>query len=1541
MINSFTILQQGSTYTCLWQPPGQLYTAAAGTGGAAYSCWATISLLPHQQAELQAAVDATALLPAQLAGQTPGQGLAQLSGQGRQASRDANQPLLRVGRLLFSLLLPPALQEQIRRLPPGSPLWICTNDTELPWELLHDDQDFLALRHVVSRRLLSPSSATTQAAPPAESFKCLLIGNPNGDLLAADAEVDDLLDLLETAPQGIRAEFACREHATKVRVMSALASGEYDLIHFACHARPGALRLADGWLEAAEIQAVLRGRPLVVLNACSSSRTRMDVTPKEMPPAGAPAGDLGGSLPGAQQVHSLAQAFLVGGAPVFLGAAWPVDDIDIRRLAIEFYRALLGGHALGAALRQARLHSQRRAAQAPYAGGQTAGQTAAWAAPVLYGDPLFRLPQPPVHRQPGTILTVRVAAAPEPTGASSPEAHARSAQQLANQMLAVAVRHGGEVIAIRPDALRVLFGVPHLVEDDADRAMRAALEIRPLVARSGGTCAIAVASGEITTAALGPSTEDEGEAAPLLYLGPLFAEADSLLRQGQPGQVLANERAHQLAEDGFVFVPRMTHGDYDSVLYYEVADAGEAGSEVGPETAPGTALAAAPGTTGETHNGTVSAAGPGFVRRYTGGRGRHTAGETLGRERELSLLTSWWQSAAQGRGQVVGIVGEAGVGKTRLLQEYRQALAAQSHDWIQLSCTSTGRDTPYSLAAQLLRQVFEILPSDGDEVVAAKIEQGLAALPGSPHSADPQVNLILRETLGLSTSNVDEDERRARRGRLVNVLRTMMASAAQQLPLIIAIDDLHWIDDASYDLLAQMIDGISRLRVQFVVLYRPEWQHGWFDKAYYRHLPVDQLDQAAAYNLLHALLGGAELPKGLGVLLQKTGGNPFFIEEMVKALQESGTLVRRTGAQGSAGGSGPVSGPGSAGGWELRGPLTEQQLPGTVERTLRVRLASLTPPTRAVLETAAVIGHQFSLQLLRRLLADPEQDGLPEELETALAELEGRGFVEANWDMQEYQFRHALIQDAVGQTMTPAQHQAWHRRIAELLEEQGGEVEKLAHHLYNSLLASRPAEPPRPDPESSAAQVQKAVDAMLECGRRALLRYAAHEATTYYRRVLLLTPLLRGRDDDNVAGREGIGDALTLLGSFDEAYEELRHAYAALHTRPLDHAARRRAADLTRRIGRVCAWRGRHEEALAWTDEGLHLLGEPQDDADRAIAALLHVHKGSVEYNRGSLEEAARDCGRGLEIARSVGSLLPAEAEAHNMLAILAWAGGHIPEALVHYEQSRAGWLALSNGYQVARVEANMGVAYFYLGEWEEAQVFYNRSREYLEQIDDRDMLAHPYLNLGNINLYQGDWEQAELNFRRALALWSTAHHVRFQALCHTNLGLLAIEQGEWVKALAQLEESYAILTEYKIRDMVSEVLSALAEIALGTGDLPRAAELAAEARAAAVELAMQHEEGLALRILGRVRLAEADLAAARADLQAAHAIFQAMANRYEAARTLYHLACVELAAGYPSAAAEALNQAQAAFTALGARHDRMLVEAVAEQLVQGQGRTM
>ncbi|MBK8047410.1 MAG: AAA family ATPase [Anaerolineales bacterium] len=1121
-----------------------------------------------------------------------------------------------------------------------------------------------------------------------------------------------------------------------------------------------------------------------------------------------------------------------------------------------------------------------------------------------------------MQRQPATILSVRIATSPAPAGDESFEKYARRTQRLANQWVAIAESHGGEVIVIRPDALRILFGAPVPVEDDAVRAVRAALEIRALLATSADSsqvCAIAVTSGDIAIATLTAtprwdagmesSTRHGSTASETLYLGSLFVEADNLMRQTQPGQVLLNERAQQLAQGRFPFILRLAEDERGTVLCYEVAAAGDSGLLTPVPSAPSSLPAG-------------------------------TDDQLLGRTRELDLLSAWWPAAAQGRGQVVGIVGEAGVGKTRLLREFRQTLNPDGVTWIDLTCLSTDRDTPYSLAAQLLRSIFGILPGDDAEAAAAKIEKRLAELSGAPGAANPEINLILRETLGISTSHVAEDERKARRGRLVNVLRAMMASAAQQQPLIIAIDDLHWVDEASFELLSQVTDGIHRLGVQIVVLYRPEFQHNWFDKTYYRHLTLDQLDQGAAYDLLRALLHSEELPRGLGVLLQKTGGNPFFIQEMVKSLQESGILVQRAVAEARD----PDAIHGSAR-WELRAPLTEQQLPGTVERTLRVRLASLTAPTLAVLEPAAVIGPQFGLPLLRLLLPDTSSH----DLDAALAELEQRGFVEASWEVREYRFRHALILDAVGQIMPPSQHQSWHRRIAEVLEKQGGDIDRLAHHLFSSLLASRPAEPPKVDRESDPAQVEKAIACLLECGERSLLRNAARAAITYFQRVLLLSPFLPDRYAADVLSREGIGDALTLLGDFDAAGTELRIAYGALHMRPLGPAERRRAADLTRRIGRVCGWRGEHGLGLEWMAEGLRGLGEAQNDADRAVAALLYVHKGSVEYNRGNLDEVASDCARGLQLAQQVGQLLPAEAEAHNMLGIIAWAQGRIHEALAQYELSRTAWQALGNSYQVARVDGNMGVAYFYLAEWEQARVYHTRCKEYWEQVEDRDMLAHPCLNLGNIYLYQGNWEQAAIHFSRALALWSSAHHERFMSLGHTNLGLLAIEQEEWAKAQAQLEESYTILVGANIRDLLREVLSALAGVAIGMRSLPRAEELGVKARQSGAERKMQHEEALALRVLGRIHLAHAEqedrsageFECARADLQGALAIFEEMANRYEVARTRYHLARVEFAAGHPKAAANVLEVALATFAALGANHDHKLAEQLSGKLSQ------
>lgn len=1437
---SLIILQQGSEYHFIWHPQMAEHNNQSVTG---HLCCATTVLAPHQQSELQAAIDSAA----------------QVAEQMRQGSPDNSLSLQRLGRLLFSHLLPPALQERIRRLPEGTRLSLCTNNSELPWELIHDDQEFLALRHLVTRQMITSSGGHVSPLPSHRSLNCLLIGNPNNNLAAADAEVESLLDLFQSASQQTQVEFLCREHATKMRVMAALASGAYDIVHFACHARPGALSLADGWLDADEIKSVLRGRPFVFLNGCSSGRSMAkehEYQHEPLPFAG-------------QQTYNLAEAFLTGGASAFVGTAWPVSDNEIRWLALEFYHCLLNGHSFASALHMARTRSRSRNTS-----------TTSWSAPVLYSDLHHRLPYLSLQRQPGTLLTARFEKGTQL--AAGEDAYAQEVQRFASQLVTIIQSYGGNVVTIRPEYLQAIFGLPEPVEDDATRAIRAALEIRALTEQQSEECALAITSGEIVMTPLSSQaprrTDHDQDVDSLpLYMGAVFDEAEQLIQQCRRNQILANHRARRLAVGNFVFVSLTATDSPDYPPQYEVSALVDDGS-LRVEHAE-----------------------------------RQENGQIIGRERELAILSDHWQKVTRGGGHVIGIVGEAGVGKSRLLSEYLRSVAPTDHRWIGLACLSTGQDTPYALLGQLLRRIFGILPGDKEETVEAKIAQRLGELSGSGTTSvatDSQMNQILREALGLSTSELPVDERRARRGRLVHLLRTLMANTAQRQPLLLTIDDIHWIDEASLEILAQVTDGIQRLPVQLVIAYRPEWQHNWFGKAYYHHLPIDQLDRVASLELLCALLQSEQLPKGLSVLLQKTGGNPFFIKEMVKSLQESDILVQRAAPSPTAKAT-----------WELQRPLAEHQLPGTVERALRVRLEALSSTAREVLEAAATIGPSFSAPLLRKLL-----ETMAEEVDFALTELEQRGFIEASWELQEYHFRHALILDTVYQNMPPGQLQAWHRRIAEALESgevwQGVEVETLAHHYYHALLLSRPLEPPKLDPSSNPQQVAKAVTCLTHCGQRALERFAMREAINYYQRALFLHSLLPSGSASEVTCHEGLGDAYNTLGDFEAAYQHFRLAYGILHTRPLTKADRRRATDLARRLGRVCAWRGEHDEAIAWMREGQRTLGEPEDDEDKAIAALLHVHTGSVEYNRGNHSQVLLECEQGLALAREIERPLPAQAEADNLLGIMAWANGRSQEALLHYARSRDTWLALGNSYQATRVEGNMGVAYFHLAQWEQARVYHTRCKEYWEHIEDQDMLAHPCLNLGNIYLYQGNWEQAELHYRYALSLWSQAHHKRFTSLGHTNLGLLYIEQEDWAKAQAQLEESYTILTTSNIRDLLSEVLSALAEVALGQGRLTDAMQYALQARDLAQELEMRSEEALALRILGRIHLACQEMEDARISLQQALDIFHEIANQYEAARTLVRLAEAEMQAGHSLNAHALLEQAHSIFCELGANHD-------------------
>ncbi len=1374
---------------------------------------------------------------------------------GRQSP--AGDPLERLGVLLFNQLLPAGLRAALRGLPPGTPLTLATGDGGLPWELLCDAEGrpapgFLALRHPFGRRLLADVVPRPRAIVGAERPRVLIVANPVGDLPETEAEAEALLDLFDAAGGDIRADLVCRGQASRARLLEALSGGDFAVLHFAGHARPGALQLADGWLAADAIQSALHGSPLVFLNACASGRAGETVpavaeasAPGMLPPGSSrsglsrPAWEVGG--------HSLMRACLLGGASAVIGTLWPVFDHHARELAVRMYRRLLSGETLGEALRAARASAR-----------ETAPGDPGWAAPVLYGDPIWRLLAPRASRHTGTVVVARRRLDVERedetgTARSKHDSRAAAATEIDPRVTAAELRaaaaviaeNGGQVVRADETGWVAVFGVPQTLEDDAARALGAVLALRDH--RAGQSQDISAAVSLAIGVASGPIWVDPRDAGPApgpLYLGPALRQAAALAETADDGEIRAAPATLRLAGGGF---------------------------EVAP---------AEPGATGWKLIGwrVTSPDPPSGVPPPTAGR----AGE-------LALLRGYLAAARAGRGSVVGIAGEAGIGKSHLVRALRQGADAEACRWV------------------------EVAPPTHSDAPCATVARVITALSGL---GDDQARLLSAELPG----------------RLVHLLRGLLAEASRPDGIVLVLDDAQQIDEVSLDILGQATEGIGRLGAQLIVLYRPDWAHPWFHKPDYRHLALAALDGEAQAALVAARLSAdsVELPAGLETFLARAGGNPFYIEETLRWLTDTAALAQRAGR------------------WVLVRPPAEPGLPDSIQRLLAARFDRLPPAARRVLDAAAVLGMAWRPALIERLLGGAE-------LGPALAELEARGLVVAPWGGGDYAFRHGLVREAALASLPAEPRRALHRRAGRVLEAAGdphdpGRLDQLARHWHAGVVAAGEAEG-----GSSLAgdvehgDVERAIRYRLQAGAQANRHYAARRAAEHARAALdLLGQLDRPDPEDLAAAHEGLGDARNTLGEFEAAivsYEAalaLRLELASRDPGVVPEAAPatspgpshpagipglppaescRRAADLARRIGRLHGWAARHEVALGWMVRGLAILGDRLDEADRATAALLHIHTGPIHFVRGEYELALGCVQRGLGIVEGTDQRAVL-ATGFNFLGAVQDARGDREAAAAAFARSLDLWTAVGDDVQAARVLDNLGVTCFHLGDWERAAGYHRQALGIFEEIEERDQISYACVNLGNVHLSRGEIDAAAALFGRARVLGAELGNPRLEAMALLNLGLVALERPDPAAARRALDASQNLQDAHAIDELQAETRVALGRLALGEGQIDAALDLAGRALAAAEAQQTRLEEALARRLLGSAHRARGDLALSSRYLRWSLVALEAAGHRHEAARSRVELALTARAAGRPDEATDQLDRAITAFAALGAALD-------------------
>jgi class 3 adenylate cyclase/predicted ATPase len=617
-------------------------------------------------------------------------------------------------------------------------------------------------------------------------------------------------------------------------------------------------------------------------------------------------------------------------------------------------------------------------------------------------------------------------------------------------MIDAARRYGGYIVQSTGDGIFTLFGAPVAHEDHPQRALYAALRMQdgirgysarlredgklPIEARVG------VNTGEVVVRSIATS-DGHTEYTPIGHSISLAARMQAI---APTGSIAVTDSTRKLCEGYFTFRtlgPTRVKGVSDPVEVFEVT-------------------------------------GLGRLRTRLQVAARRGLTKFVGREREMEALRHAAGLARMGHGQLVAAVGDPGSGKSRLFHEFK--LISQS-EWMTVETLSVshGKASAYLPVIDLLHGYFQISSEDDGRKRREKVGGKVLMLERKLEDVLP----YLFSLLGIADTPdpLAQMDGHVKKRRTLEAIKRVLLQEALNQPLMVTFEDLHWIDEQTQEFLNLLVDSIGTAKFLLLVDYRPEYRHEWGHKSYYTQLRLDPLGVENAQEMLASLLGRAdELAPLKRLIIERTGGNPFFIEEIIQALLEAGTLVR----------NGEV---------KLTQPLESIQIPPTVQAMLAARIDRLPREEKELLQTLAVLGKQFTFRQLRATATDSDS-----ELERRLASLQAVEFIYQQpiaADV-EYTFKHALTQEVAYKSILAERRQQIHERAARALEALHTEdraefVEQLARHYVNS------------------GNVPKAIEYLQQSAELAVARSSYREATDHLNNALELMRRLPAGEERN------------------------------------------------------------------------------------------------------------------------------------------------------------------------------------------------------------------------------------------------------------------------------------------------------------------------------------------------------------------------------------------------------------------------------------------
>jgi class 3 adenylate cyclase/tetratricopeptide (TPR) repeat protein len=881
-------------------------------------------------------------------------------------------------------------------------------------------------------------------------------------------------------------------------------------------------------------------------------------------------------------------------------------------------------------------------------------------------------------------------------------------------------RFEGTINQYTGDGVMALFGAPIAHEDGPRRAVHAALGIqralreygKELQAQRGHTLQmrIGINTGPVVVGKIGDDLRMDYTA-----VGDTTNLAARLQQNALPGSVVISEATHRLVAG-----------------YFETLDLGEVAVK-----------------------GRAPARGFEVLRPRSRRARLDVAIERgltplVGRERELATLLDRFGEVKTGRGQVVFIAGEAGIGKSRLMLEFRRALAeaGEAVTWLEGRCISFGQSIPFLPLIDQLRENFRIEEFDGEPEIIGKVEHGMRRM-GELEAHIPYIRYLLAVDPG--DPAVSAMDASARRKKIFDAGLAMALRGARIRPLVLIVEDLHWIDTSTEEYLGFLMDSLAAVPLMLLSTYRVGYTPHYGSRSFQR-----SLSEAESLAMAGHVLGSEQFPEELkAALMTKAEGVPLFIEEVTKTLLDLGVLRQESG------------------GYRMVKGLSEVNVPDTIQAIIMARLDRLGENGKRTVQLASVIGRQFLVRLLERI------SGLTGELEGLLRELKALEIVYEQGLLPEpaYVFKHAVIQDVAYQSLLVQRRKELHQAVGYAIEELypdrlADHYEELAHHF------------------AQGEAWQKAMDYSTLAGDRAAHAFANAEASRQYTRAQQAADKLAPAPNPEplavLYAKQGA--VLMVLAEYEGAVAEYQQALTFIR----QGVNRRQEIEILLGLSGVYNWYHKTEPALQCVNAALAVALEIGDRASQASCLVMRGE--AIAAGHGQVMEATPDLEEAVRLSKEI-------ADPRLLARTLTFAGRNL-QWRGEFDQTIA---YLKEGVELARREHSgfllglglfsLGHAYLAKAEYDEALRSYHELREYAEAAGDKWWITRTPNCIGAVHLELYNLEEAvrfnEENDDLAKRLWPWPEP-RGHSL--VKLGLAHLYWDNHARAQETFEQAWGLL---------------------------------------------------------------------------------------------------------------------------------------------------